>query len=291
MLGGEGVAAQIALNHQLAVDNLGLAVQQVDAGIADEVRRFQINGVVVQFRGGGHLIQLAGLEQGDLGGHGQCLGLVVGHIDDGGTQFLMEALQLGTHINAQLGVQVGQRLVKQQQLGAGGYGTGDGHPLLLAAGKLRGIAVLVHVNTHHPQGVHHPAVDLRLAHLLDLQAEGDVVVDRHVGPQGVGLEHQIQPPLAGLGVIGVIRVDHLHAVNGHGAVLGLFQSGNHTQRGGLAAAGGPQQGHEVAVLNGEVDVPQDVVAAVKFINVLQFNAAHIIFPFCSVTIPGLTYSC
>ena len=54
---------------------------------------------------------------------------------------------------------------------------------------------------------------------------------------------------------------------------------------------GPRQGHEVAVLNGEVDVPQDVVAAVKFINVLQFNAAHIIFPFCSVTIPGLTYSC
>ena len=37
-----------------------------------------------------------------------------------------------------------------------------------------------------------------MAHLLDFQAEGDVVVHRHVGPQGVGLEHQVQPALAGM---------------------------------------------------------------------------------------------
>jgi hypothetical protein len=106
-----------------------------------------------------------------------------------------------------------------------------------------------------------------VAHLLDLQAEGDVVVHRHVGPQGVGLEHQVQPALAGLGVVGVVGVDHLHAVDGHDAVLGLLQAGDHTQRGGLAAAGGAQQGHEVAVLNGEVDVAQNVVAAIEFINI------------------------
>ena len=37
VLGGEGMAAQIALDHQLTVDHLGLAVQQVDPGIADDV--------------------------------------------------------------------------------------------------------------------------------------------------------------------------------------------------------------------------------------------------------------
>ncbi len=204
----------------------------------------------------------------------------MGDVDDGGAQIFMEALQLRPHVDTELGVQVGQRLIQQQQLGTGGHSAGDGHTLLLAAGQLGGIAVLVHVNTHHPQGVHDPAVDLRLVHFLDLQAESDVVVDRHVGPQGVGLEHQVQSALAGLGVIGIIRVDHLHAVNGHDAVLRLFQTGDHAKGGGLAAAGGPQQGHEVAVLNGEVDVPQDVVGTVKFINVLQFNAAHIVLPFC-----------
>ena len=127
--------------------------------------------------------------------------------------------------------------------------------------------------------------------LADTQAEGHVVEHGHVGPQGVRLEYQIQVALAGRGERSLRRVDDLLAVHQDNAVLGLFQAGDHAEGGGLAAAGGPQQGHEVAVLNGEVDVPQDVVAAVKFINVLQFNAAHIIFPFCSVTIPGLTYSC
>ena len=89
-----------------------------------------------------------------------------------------------------------------------------------------------------------------------------------MGPQGVGLEHQVQSALAGLGIIGVVSVDHLHAVDGHDAVLGLFQTGDHTQSGGLAAAGGPQQGHEVAILDSQIDVPQDMIASIKFINML-----------------------
>ena len=58
----EGVAAQVALDHQLAVYQLRLAVQQVDAGVADEVGGLQVDGVVVQLHGGGHLVQRALLE-------------------------------------------------------------------------------------------------------------------------------------------------------------------------------------------------------------------------------------
>ena len=89
-----------------------------------------------------------------------------------------------------------------------------------------------------------------------------------MGPQGVGLEHQVQSTLAGLGIVGQIRIDHLHAVNGHDAVLGLLQAGHHTKGGGLAAAGGAQQGHKVAVLNGQVQIPQDVIFAVVLVNML-----------------------
>ena len=85
----------------------------------------------------------------------------------------------------------------------------------------------------------------------------------HVRPEGVGLEHQVQSPLAGLGIIGQVRVDHFHAVDGHDAALGLFQARHHAQGGGLAAAGGSQQGHEVAILDHQVDVAQNMVVAVK----------------------------
>ena len=89
-----------------------------------------------------------------------------------------------------------------------------------------------------------------------------------MGPQGVRLEHQIQVALAGRGERSLRRVDDLLAVHQDDAVLGLFQAGDHAEGGGLAAAGGPQQGHEVAVLDDEVDVPQDMVGTVKFINML-----------------------
>ena len=181
---------------------------------------------------------------------------------------MVEPLELGAHVDAQLGIQVGKGLIQQQQLGTGSHGTGNGHALLLAAGKLCGIAVLVLLDAHHAQGVHDPLVDLRLGHLLDLQAKGDVVIGGHVRPQGVGLEHQVQSTFAGLGIVGVVGVDHLHTVDGHDAVLGLLQSGDHPQRGGLAAAGGTQQRHEVAILDGEVDVPQDMVVTIELINML-----------------------
>ena len=192
----------------------------------------------------------------------------MGDVDDGGAQLPVDALELASHVDTQAGVQVGEGLVKQQQLGVGGHGAGDGHALLLAAGQLVGVAVHILLDAHHAQGVVDALLDLRLGQLLDLQAESDVLPHRHVGPQGVGLEHQVQPPLAGLGVVGQVRVDHLHAVDGHHAALGLLQTGDHAQGGGLAAAGGTQQGHEVAVLDDQIDVPQDVVVAVEFIDML-----------------------
>ena len=60
----------------------------------------------------------------------------------------------------------------------------------------------------------------------------------------------------------------LLAVHEDGAVLRLLQTGYNTQRGGFAAAGRTEQRHEVAVLDGEVNVLQDVVFAIVFINML-----------------------
>ena len=271
---GEDVFAEGALHLEAGpvVEPLGL--DEVDAGVADEVRRLQVDGIGVEAQRRIDLGDLALLEQGDLGGHGQGFHLVVGHVDDGGAGLLVEALELRPHVDAQPGVQVGQGFVQQQELGAGGDGPGDGHPLLLASGELVGIAAPVLLDPHGPEGPHDRLLDLLLLHFLDLQAEGHVFEHGHMGPEGVALEHQVQPPLAGSLVESLVRVDDHPIVDGHGAVLGLFQPGDDSKRGGFAAAGGPQQRHEVPVLDGQVHIPEDVVLSVKLIDVAQLDLAH-----------------
>jgi hypothetical protein len=57
-------------------------------------------------------------------------------VDGGGLQPLVQRLDLGAHGHAQLGVQVGQRLVEQEHLGVAHDRAAHGHALALAAGEL-----------------------------------------------------------------------------------------------------------------------------------------------------------
>ena len=253
-------------------------LEEVDAGVADEVRSLQVDGVLVELHRRRYLSQLALFEQSDLGGHGQGLDLVVGYVNDGCADLLVEALQLGTHVDTELCVQVGQRLVEEQQLGLGSNCTGDGHALLLTAGKLVGVAILQLVDTHELKGLHYLFLYLGMRHLFDLQTECNVVVNGHVGPQSVALEYQIQVTLAGFHIVSIGSVDYLFAINGHNAVLGLLKAGYYAQSGGLAAAGGAQQSHKVAIFDYQVQVAQNVVIAEIFIDIFKFYSTHRIFP-------------
>ena len=72
----------------------------------------------------------------DAVGHRHRLDLVVGDIDRGGLELLMQRLDLGAHVDAQLGVEVGKRLVEQEHLRIAHDGAAHGDALALAAGKL-----------------------------------------------------------------------------------------------------------------------------------------------------------
>ena len=65
---------------------------------------------------------------------GHRLDLIVGHIDRRHLQFMLEVLQLGAHLHAQLRVEVGQRLVHQEDARRPDDGAGERYPLALAAG-------------------------------------------------------------------------------------------------------------------------------------------------------------
>ncbi|MNE63777.1 hypothetical protein D3C80_1591500 [compost metagenome] len=70
--------------------------------------------------------------------HGHCFHLIVGDVDNGGTNRLVQRRQFLTHAVAQLGVEVGQRFIKQKHLRSPDDRPAERHPLALATGELTG---------------------------------------------------------------------------------------------------------------------------------------------------------
>ena len=170
----------------------------------------------------------------------------MGHVDEGGLQPLVQLDELGPGLDAQLGVQVGQGLVHQEDLGMADDGPSQGHALALAAGELLGLALEQLVDVQDAGGFLDPLIDLSFGGVAQLEAEGQVVVDGHVGVEGVVLEDHGDVAVFGQDVVddGVVDVDV--------ALLDLFQAGQQPQRGGFAAARRADEDHELLV--GDVDV-------------------------------------
>jgi malonyl CoA-acyl carrier protein transacylase len=93
----------------------------------------------------------------DAVGHGHGLDLVVRDVDRGRLQALVQRLDLGAHRHAQLGVQVGQRLVEQEDLGVAHDGAAHGHALALAAGEFARVAVEQRVEVEDARRLVHAA--------------------------------------------------------------------------------------------------------------------------------------
>ena len=74
-------------------------------------------------------------------GDGHRLLLVVGDVDRRHVEARMQALQLDARLEAKLRVEVGQRLVEQEEPRLAHDGAGERAALLLAAGELAGAAV------------------------------------------------------------------------------------------------------------------------------------------------------
>ena len=90
---------------------------------------------------GADLLEQALAHDGDPLAHRHGLDLVVGDVDHRGPEALVEAGDLGARLDAQLGVEVGQRLVHEEHRGLADDGPAERDALPLAAGELLGLAV------------------------------------------------------------------------------------------------------------------------------------------------------
>ena len=147
-----------------------------------------------------------------------------------------------------LGVEGRERLVEQQQPGRHRDGAGERNALLLPARELRRILVALVREADEVEQLAHSVPDLGAGSPLALEPVGDVASHRHVGEQGVGLEHDPEVALGGgeRGDVGARLLDGARGLD--------IEPGNRPQQGGLAATRRTEKADELAFENIERDV-------------------------------------
>ena len=125
--------AEIAPGKGAARDH---ALDQIDWWAAEEPRHKNIGRALINPLGRIELLDQPALHHRDPVREGHRLGLVMGDIDKGGFELLMQPLDQAAHGKPQRGIEVGERLIHQEDRRLANDGAAQRHALPLPAGKL-----------------------------------------------------------------------------------------------------------------------------------------------------------
>ena len=179
-----------------------------DVHRADELGAVAGGRVFVNLFRFANLHKLAAVHDGDTARHGHGLFLIVGHHHAGHANALKNIHHLQLHAIAQLFIQRPHRFVEQQQLRSFRQTARQRDTLALAARELVRLTFSELLHVHQSQHLLHPGGDFRLRQTILFQAEGDILLNGHMGKQGVGLEHHIDRPLIGRHARQIHAVEH-----------------------------------------------------------------------------------
>src|SRR5262249_21559518 len=163
-----------------------------EIGGADEIGHEPVDRLLVDLARRADLDDPALVHDRDLVGERERLALIVGDVDGGEVEVALQPLELAAHAVAQLGVEIGKRLVEQKKLRLHHQRARQREALLLAAGKLGGVAIDQLIERDRVEHAHHPLADLLLGQPAHLEWERRVLEHVHVRPDGVGLEHHAE---------------------------------------------------------------------------------------------------
>ena len=208
------------------------------------------------------------VHDGDLVGHGHRFDLVMSDIDRRGFVLKMDVLQLGAHLLSQLGVERSDRLIHQQSLGPAHERPADRDALHVATGQGRGPFVQQSLDAQRLGDLAHALVHHGLALLRGAQRKGDVLVGGEVRIQREQLEHESDIAVGGLPGLHRLPVDQ------NLAAVDVFETGDGSQRSGLAAPRRPQQHEKLPVPDLQVELADDVVVAEVFLDVFERDVGH-----------------
>ncbi len=157
--------------------------------------------------------------------------------------------QLSASLLAQLGVEVAERLVEEDDARLCHDGARQRDALLLAAAEGRGRPAFVAPELHETQCLRDALDDIGARHAPRLEWVGDVVEHGHVRPDGVGLEHHADPALVGRDGLGALSITapHDRVADGDGAGVRRLEPGDTAQQCRLAATARSEQSSDRAV--------------------------------------------
>ncbi|OIQ70522.1 hypothetical protein GALL_478660 [mine drainage metagenome] len=210
-------------------------------------------------------------------GQGQRLAVVVGDVERAEAMLAHNAADEVAQFLAQSGVQIGQRLVAQQQPRTHRQRACQRHPLLLPARQRMRMAPgqvgKAHVGEHGAGAV----TRLRATHAV--QRQGDVVQRAQVRPQRVVLEHHAELALLRRQEGAASLVDH-RAAKAHAATVQPFQTRHQPQQRGLARPGRAEQAENLALLQLQAEIVQRGGAAEALARGVDVQEGHVAEPSC-----------
>ena len=234
-------------------DLLDAGLEEVHLRAADEAGDEPVGRVVVELERRADLLDRAGVQHDDLVGHGHRLDLVVGDVDHRVAEVAVQLGDLDAHLHAQLGIEVRQRLVEQEDPRLAHDGAADGDALALAAGELPSACARAAARSAGSRAARCTRGSISaFVYAGGLEAEGEVLVDRHVRIERVGLEHH------GDAALGRRHLVHALAVDQQLAAGDRLEPGDHAQQRRLAAARGADEDGELAGIDVEVDAVDDL---------------------------------
>jgi len=243
-------------------------MEEVD--VAQELQHEGRGRMVVDLVGRALLFDAALVHHHHAVGHFHRLFLVVGDEDAGHVHLVVQPAQPAPQLLAYLGVQRAEGFVEQQHLGLHRQRTRQRDALALAAAQLVRVAPGQPIELHQFQQLRDLGADGGLAGARRLgphaQAEGDVLEDRHVAEERVVLEHETDVALAHVGAGAVFAVEE------HMAAVGHFQPGDDAQQRRLARTRRPEQGHQFAGRDVQVQRVANDGLAEGLVQIAHFNA-------------------
>ena len=139
--------------------------------------------------------------------HGHRLDLVMRDMDDGLAQHAVKLDQLRAHRCAQLGIQVGERLVEEERHGVSDQRAAQCDSLLLPAAQLSRAAFQQVPDAEHVRRRRDAAIDFLARELAQLEAEGEVSRDAHMRIKRVVLEDDRKVALRWIDIVDRGAVD------------------------------------------------------------------------------------
>ena len=244
---------------------------EVHRGRADEAGHEQVHRVFVEDLGRVDLLDDPGAHHRDAVTEGHGLGLVVGDVEHRRAELVLDPRDLRAHLHAQLGVEVGERLVHQEGLRVAHDRAPHRHALALAAGEVGRLALQVRAELEDLGRLVDLLLDLGLADLRQLEREAHVLAHGHVRVQRVVLEDHRDVAIARRELVDALAADDQLAV---GDVL---QAGDHPQRRRLPAAGRTDEDHELAIADFEVHVLDGLEPVrIALPHVLKPDLGHVV---------------